>query len=107
LSFSGNSCRRLTELDARLVYFPFLIATVIIAFVSWIGKKIKPNHLVFANFVIMMGLIEHIALIVQIILSFIYGTYALAIPIIVIWLNYLGTLVAFNIYWRRDIINAD
>lgn len=107
LSFSGDSCRRLTDLDARLVYFPFLIITVLVAFVSWIGHVIKPHHLVFANFAIMLGAVEHLALLVQVLLSFIYGTYGLAIPIIFIWLGYVGTQIAFNYYWRRDVIALD
>jgi hypothetical protein len=104
-TFSGDSCRRLSDIDAQLVYFPFLIVTLLVAFVSWIGHKIKRAHLIFANFVIMLGFIEHLAIIVQLILSFIYGTYAFAIPMILIWLTYIATLIAFNIFWRKNVTN--
>jgi hypothetical protein len=40
-----------------------LIATVITALISWIGGKVTKDHIIFANFVIMLGFIEHGALI--------------------------------------------
>jgi hypothetical protein len=54
----------MSEMEASLVYFPFLIVITLIAFVSWIGRKIKRAHLAFPNFVIMLGFIEHSALLV-------------------------------------------
>lgn len=64
ISWFGDGCRRLSDMDARLVYFPFLIVTVLLLFVSWIGHVIKPHHLILANFSIMLGAIEHLALLV-------------------------------------------
>lgn len=107
MTFSGQSCRSLSDIDARLVYFPFLITVALVALMSWIGKLVKPKHLFLTNFVIMLGLIEHVALVVQLILTFIFGTYLLAIFIVIIWVVYFGTLVAFNVLWRRDVINKD
>lgn len=107
LNFAGTSCRAMSSLDVRLIYFPFLILTVLVAFVSWIGHKIKPTHLVFANIAIMLGAVEHLALIVQVALSFIQGTYAVAIPIVIIYILFVASLVGFSYFWRRDVIQQD
>lgn len=63
-TFDQSTCLWLSALDTRLVYFPFLIVMLLVAFVSWIGNKVKPKHLVLTNFVIMMAAIEHLALLV-------------------------------------------
>ena len=92
---------------ARLVYFPFLIVTLLIGFVSWIGNRIKRHHLIIANFAIMLSPLEHICLFTQMLLSFAYGTYALAIPIIFIWLGYIASLIVFGYYWHKQILAND
>ncbi len=97
----------MSSLDVRLIYFPFLILTILLAFVSWIGHKIKPTHLVFANFAIMLGAVEHVAMIVQVVLSYIQGTYAVAIPIVIIYALYVTTLIGFGYFWRRDVVRKD
>jgi hypothetical protein len=89
------------------VYFPFLILTVLVAVVSWIGKIVKPNHLVLSNFVIMLSVIEHAAIVVQIVLTFIFGSYLMAIFIIMIWLGFVGALIIFNILWHLKIVSKD
>jgi|LauGreDrversion4_2_1035121.scaffolds.fasta_scaffold70809_3 hypothetical protein len=93
----------MSEMEASLVYFPFLIVITLIAFVSWIGRKIKRAHLAFPNFVIMLGFIEHSALLVQVILSFALHKYAVAIPMLLIYAGYLVTQVLFNVQWYRTI----
>lgn len=55
----------------------------------------------------MLGPIEHLCLLTQMLLSFIYGTYALAIPIVFLWLGYVATLVVFAVFWKRDILEKD
>lgn len=40
-------------------------------------------------------------------LSFAYGTYALAIPIIFIWLGYIASLIVFGYYWHKQILAND
>ena len=107
MSFQGDSCLDLSEIDVRLVYFPFLIALVLIATLSCVGRIVKPNHLVLTNFVIMLGLLEHLSLLSQVVLTFIFGTYKLAIVILLIWLGYVGTLVVFNVIWHKNIVRDD
>ncbi len=73
------------------MYFPFIALMIVIGGVSWTGKMIKPKHKLFANFVVMMGLLEHIALISQVALCFAYGgTIAFALVSILIWLCYFA-----------------
>jgi len=43
---------------------------IAIAVVNWIGKKVKRKHIFLANFLVMMGFIEHIALISHVALCF-------------------------------------
>lgn len=104
ITFSGKSCRSLSDIDARKVYYPFLILTILVAAISCIGKIVKPHHLVLSNFVVMMGLIEHIAIITQIALTFIFGTYMMAIAIVLIWVVYIVILVTFNVLWHLKVI---
>ncbi len=68
--------------------------------VSFVGKCVKPSHLILTNFVIFLGIVEHIAIVTQIVLTFIFGTYYLAIAVIVIWIGYVVVAVSFNIKWR-------
>jgi hypothetical protein len=56
-------CFALESLDIKLVYFPFILLMIVIGGVSWIGRWVKPKHKIFANFVVMMGFLEHISLI--------------------------------------------
>jgi len=51
----------------------------------------------------MLGFIEHSALLVQVILSFALRNYAVAIPMLLIYVGYLVTQVLFNVHWYRTI----
>ena len=62
LSFNGGMCRKLAEVDARVVYFPFLILILLVGGVNIVGQKVKKKHKVLTNFSIMLGAIEHLAL---------------------------------------------
>lgn len=55
----------------------------------------------------MMGLIEHIAIIVQFALTFVFSTYIMAILIGVIWALYSITLLVFNVLWYILIVRKD
>ena len=107
VTFSGKSCRALSDLDTRIVYYPFLILTVLCGIISWIGKLTKPSHKFLTNFLIMLGLVEHIAIVVQIVLTFIFGSYLMAILIIAIWVGFIGTLIWFNVVWHMQLIKQD
>lgn len=79
----------------------------LIAFVSWVGHKVKPKHLVLSNFVIMMSAVEHVALFLQVILTFIYGFIAIAVAAVLVWLGFLATQVYFWLLWKRQVHDAD
>lgn len=55
----------------------------------------------------MLGMVEHIAMVVQIVLTFIFGSYLMAILIIAIWAAYIGTLIWFNFAWYTQLIKQD
>lgn len=63
MNFQGYSCRKLTENEQRLAYFPFIVIIGLMGFGSYLIQKLKPTHVVITNFVLMVGLIEHIAMI--------------------------------------------
>lgn len=62
-NYAATECLPMSNIDIKLIYFPFLILTVIMFIVSWLGTKQKKKHLLIPNFLIFMGLIEHAALI--------------------------------------------
>lgn len=107
LTLSGKSCRALSELDTQIVYYPLLILMVLCGIISWVGKITKPSHKFLTNFLIMLGIVEHIAIVVQIALTFIFGSYLMAILIIAIWVAYIGTLIWFNVVWYTQLIKQD
>jgi hypothetical protein len=49
-------------------------------------------------------MIEHLGLIVQVVLTFIFGTYPFAIVISILYLGYLATLITFNVLWYKDVL---
>ena len=97
-NFEATTCIALDSLDVRIVYFPVLMVIVILAAISWVGKCVKPKHNVLANYVVMMGMLEHLAILAQVALTFAYGTLIFAFLIILIWLIYLAIQLAF--YFR-------
>ena len=74
---------------------------------SYIGKRVKPKHFFLTNFLIMLGLIEHLGIIVQFALTFVFSTYVMAVATGIIWGIYLTTLIAFNIIWFFKVIRND
>lgn len=100
-NFEQTQCILIDDLDIKLVYFPFLLLIICIGFVNWVGNRVKPRHQILPNFMVMMGILEHIALIVQIALCFSYGGHiAFAIVSIVIWLLYVAGQIAFWKYFK-------
>ena len=78
-------------MDVKVIYFPFLALMIAIAVVNCIGKMVKKKHKFLANFLVMMGFLEHIALISQVALCFAYGIHvAFGIVALSIWLCYFA-----------------
>jgi hypothetical protein len=102
-----TGCVKMENQDTQVVYFPFLILTFVTAAISWLGRCVKPSHLVVTNFVIMLGFIEHCALVAQIALTFIYATPSQTVTLSVLWLGYLATLTGFNIAWYKRVTLKD
>jgi hypothetical protein len=95
-------------LDIKLVYFPFLQTVVLLFIVNLVGHKVKPKHLVWPNFIVMMGMLEHLALIAQVVLSFSYGgSFEFGIVSIIIYLSYIGANIAFTKIFKDKIQKED
>ena len=63
MNSTSSKCDLAPSEDLKLVYFPVIIATGLVGLTSWIGRRVKPRHLILSNFIVMMGVVEHIALI--------------------------------------------
>jgi len=85
-NYAATYCISEDSLDLKLVYFPFLVSMAILFVLSVLGARQKKKHKLLTNFVIMMGMLEHIAIISQIIMTFFFGTWRYAIVIILIWI---------------------
>jgi hypothetical protein len=68
---------------------------------SVVGKCVKPSHQILSNFVVFLGIVEHLAIATQIVLTFIFGTSSLAIAVIIIYIAQVLVSIAFNIKWRQ------
>jgi len=101
-NFAQTECLALDNLDTKVVYFPFLFLIIVIGLVNWVGRVVKPNHQILPNFIVMMGILEHIALISQVALCFssFGSSIAFAIISIIIWLLYVTGQVVFWKYFK-------
>lgn len=106
-NYAATECIPMSNLDVKLVYFPFLIVTVIMFMLSYVGTKQKKKHLLIPNFLIFMGLIEHVGLITQLILTFDYGTWRYASTVGVFWFFYVAGNIGFYIYHLKVIAQED
>ena len=93
--FYGTECLPLSNMDIKLVYFPFLIVMGLLFGASYVGSKQKKKHLLVTNFIALMGIVEHIALVTQVILTFSYATFRYAAVAIVVWVTYVVANILF------------
>ena len=106
-NYDADTCRSLSDLDAKTLPFPFIIITLLCLALSWVGSKQKKKHLLVVNFIVMMGVVEHIALITQIVLTFAFGTWKWAVPIILFWVAYVLCNILFQIRWYQEVVGKD
>ena len=106
-NYEATTCISMEELNLTVVYFPFLIITLLCLALSFVGSKQKKKHLLIPNFIVMMGIVEHIALVTQIILTLYFGTWFLMIPAFLIWLTYVGCNIFFQIKFNKEIVEKD
>jgi hypothetical protein len=83
------------NMDLRTLYFPFLIAAIIALGISGVGIIMKPRHLFVTNFIIMLGLLEHILIFTQVIANFYLGNAIHLALSIIIWVVYIGVNITF------------
>ena len=107
MSFHGDSCILLSTIDARLVYFPFIVTLAMAATVSWLGHKVKKSHRALTNFVIFSGLLQASALTTQCILTLVYGTLSQTLVIASILCLHVLLQLIVNCVWHRSTIRND
>lgn len=106
-NYSANECRRISDLDIHLIPFPCIIIAVVFFFLSYVGSKQKPKHLLIPNWLVLMGYLEQGILLSQIILTGKYGTSGFMAFIMIAWLIYNGTNVAFIFLFIKRIVRKD
>ena len=62
-NFMGTECYSISNLDVKLIYFPYLIVMCICFAMSYVGSLQKKKHLLVPNFIVLMGAVEHISLV--------------------------------------------
>ena len=106
-NYSADTCTSLDDVDVKIIYFPFLIIALLCFALSYVGSKQKKKHLLIPNFIVMMGIVEHVAYVTQIILTFKWGTWFFNVFIIILWLFYVAVNIFFQIRFRQEVINKD
>jgi hypothetical protein len=81
--------------------------TMIVFCLSYAGGKAKPKHLIVPNFLVMMGVVENLSLLTQIVMTFKFGTWRFLGPILVAWLAYLAGNPVFAVYFKKKIGDVD
>ena len=94
-NYSADTCKSLDDVDVRIIYFPFLIIMLLCFALSYVGSKQKKKHELIPNFIVMMGIVEHVALVTQIILTFMWGNLFYSIFSIIFWACYVVCNVLF------------
>ena len=94
-NFYGTECFALSTMDISLIYFPFLIVMVLLFGLSYVGSRQKKKHLLVPNFIVLMGIVEHVALVTTIVLTFSYATFRYAASAIFIWMTYVAANIIF------------
>ena len=74
-NYAASECYSIASLDIKLIPFPSLIIAFVFLFLSYVGSKQKKKHLLIPNWLVLMGLLEHGAILSQLILNFKYGTW--------------------------------
>ena len=106
-NYEASSCYPLSDLDIRLIPFPCLIIACVFLFLSYVGDKQKRKHLFIPNWLILMALLEHGCLLSQMILNFRFGTWKYGVFIILAWLAFVATNVAFVFIHYKKISKKD
>jgi hypothetical protein len=94
-NFLGDECLNMAEMDVKQLYFPFIIAAIIALGISGVGVIMKPRHILITNWLIMLGLLEHVLIFAQVLFTFAYGTINFAVVSIILWIIFIALNIAF------------
>lgn len=106
-NYEGTACTNLSDIDLTLVYFPFLITAFLMFVLSVVGAKQKKKHLLVPNFLVMMGVLEHLAIITFMVLTLKWGKPAYFVCTLLIWAAFIAINVWFQITFRKEVIDND
>ena len=106
-NFDDTKCLSMATKDLKVVYFPWLIFTGILYCLSYAGGRVKSKHLVVTNFLLMMGVVENLSLLTQIVMTFRFGTWRYGIVIILAWLFYIAANPTFAYFFKKKIGDVD
>lgn len=101
---NGNTCVDATFGDLPVIYFPFLIACLILMIVSIGGYiKDKRSHVI-SNIVVLWGPIEMIAFLSQTALCFMFSTWKYAGISAAAFIMYVAVNIGFTCYFKAKIL---
>ena len=106
-NYSASECYPISGLDIDLIPFPCLILAIVFFFLSYVGSKQKRKHLLIPNWLVLMGFLEHGILLSQIILTAQFGTWHYMIFVVIAWLCFVASNVAFLILHFKKVSMKD
>ena len=106
-NYEGTECANLTDIDLTLVYFPFLITALLMFVLSVAGSVAKKKHLLVPNFLVMTGVLEHIAIITFFVLTLKWGNFFYTACVLIIEVLFVLVNVWFQLAFRKEVINED
>lgn len=93
--------------DLPLVYFPFLIACVLMIVIA-LGGYLKDNRsLILSNILVLWGFIECLAYLAQVFVCLVYGTYLTSAISAVAYISYLAFNISGSICFDKKIAKRD
>lgn len=106
-NYSTSKCYPISGLDISLIPFPCVLIAFTFLILSFAGSKQKSKHLLIPNWLVLMGLLEHGCILSQMILNFKYGTWRYGIFIMLAWLVYVASNIAFALVHYHTIGKKD
>ena len=106
-NYERTKCTNLVDIDLTLVYFPFLITAFLMFVLSFVGSKQKKKHLLVPNFLVMMGILEHIAIITYAVLTVKWGNVFYLLFVLLIEALFIAINVWFQLAFRKEVVNRD
>lgn len=106
-NFEATLCLSMASKDIKIIPFPWLFMALVAFGLSLVGDRVKPKHLLIPNWLVMMGAIENLSFLTQIVMTFRFGTWRFIIPIILAYALYIAGNPTFAYLFQKRIGDQD